>query len=397
LAQDGSRHSSGWRVVYAYAAVCASTQVLWLTYAPITTETAKHYGVSKAAVGWLAEIFPLLYVVLALPAGVLLDRWFRPALAAGGALTALGGLVRLGGPTYAWAFAGQTLVAVAQPVVLSAVSKLAGQYLPVAERANGIAVGAGAGFVGMLLALLLGPTVGGGGHIERLLVVQAAIAAVSGLALVLALRARGHAGGEHAAIEGSAARALWRIPAIRLLGGLVFIGFGIFVALATWLQSLLEPQGVSEAAAGGLLVGMVLAGTIGCAVIPRAVERRHAERRFMLAVVVTAVLGCAALAALRWLPAQALVLVVMGAALLPALPVVLTAVERMAGAAAGSAGAIIWLAGNLGGLVVALLVQALLDQPTAAFLSLAVVALLGLPLAARLGGLMAAPGEAPLP
>ena len=86
-----------WRVIYAYAAVAASTQVLWLTFAPITTETAHHYGVSKAAVGWLAEIFPLLYVVLALPAGRLLDRWFRPALAAGGALTALGGLVRLGG------------------------------------------------------------------------------------------------------------------------------------------------------------------------------------------------------------------------------------------------------------------------------------------------------------
>ena len=64
---------------------------------------------------------------------------------------------------------------------------------------------------------------------------------------------------------------------MRLLGGLVFIGFGIFVALATWLQSLLEPQGVSEGAAGGLLVGMVLAGMIGIAVIPQAVERRHAE------------------------------------------------------------------------------------------------------------------------
>ena len=46
---------------------------------------------------------------------------------------------------------------------------------------------------------------------------------------------------------------------MRPLCGLVFIGFGIFVALATWLQSLLEPQGVSEAAAGGLLVGMVVA------------------------------------------------------------------------------------------------------------------------------------------
>ena len=177
------RAATRWRVVHAYAAVAAATQLLWLTYAPITTETAHHYGVSKSAVGWLAEIFPLLYVVLALPAGRLLDRWFRPALAGGAALTALGGVVRLGGDTYAWALAGQTLVAVAQPVVLSAVSKLAGQYLPVAERANGIAVGAGAGFVGMLLALLLGPTIGGGGHIERLLVVQAVLAAASGLAL----------------------------------------------------------------------------------------------------------------------------------------------------------------------------------------------------------------------
>ena len=374
-----------WRVIYAYAAVCASTQLLWLTYAPITTETAHNYGVSKAAVGWLAEIFPLLYVVLALPAGVLLDRWFRPALAAGGALTAAGALVRLGGQTYAWALAGQTLVAVAQPVVLSAVSKLAGHYLPVAERANGIAVGAASGFVGMLLALLLGPTLGGHGHIERLLVVQAAIAVASGLALMLALRARGHADGEHVAIEGGAARALWRLGEMRLLCGLVFVGFGIFVALATWLQSLLEPQGISEATAGGLLVGMVIAGTVGCALIPQLVERRHAERVFMLAVVVSAILGCAALAALRWVPAQALVLALLGAALLPALPVVLTSVERMAGSAAGTAGAIIWLAGNLGGIVVALLVQALVDQPTAAFLSLAGVALLGLPLATRLG------------
>ena len=79
----------------------------------------------------------------------------------------------------------------------------------------------------------------------------------------------------------------------------------------------------------------------------------------------------------------------MGAALLPALPVVLTAIERIAGAAAGTAGAIIWLAGNLGGVVVALLVQALVDEPTAAFLALAAVALLGLPLAVRLGRTLA--------
>ena len=40
-----------------------------VTFAPVTTEAAQHYGVSEDAIGWLAQIFPLLYVVLAIPAG----------------------------------------------------------------------------------------------------------------------------------------------------------------------------------------------------------------------------------------------------------------------------------------------------------------------------------------
>jgi len=374
----------GWRVIVAYALVCAATQLLWLTYAAITTESARFYGVSVSAVGWLAEIFPLLYVVLAIPAGILLDRWFRPILGAGGALVALGGVVRLGGNTFAWAMAGQLAVAVAQPVVLSAVSKLAGEYLPVDQRAVGISVGSAGSFVGILLALLLGPTVGGHGHLDRLLLVEAVLAVLAAAALAVTLRRPGHRSSEHAAIAGGAARALWALAPMRTLCGLVFLGFGIFVALATWLQTLLHPAGVSETAAGGLLVGMVIAGIIGCAVLPPLVARRGSERAFMRCVAVASCLGCVALGVVPWLGARAAVIAGMGLLLLPALPVVLTAAERLAGAAAGTAGAIVWMAGNLGGLVIALIVQILVDQPLAAFLVMGGVSLIGLPLAARL-------------
>ena len=278
--EENSIKAGGWRVIVAYALVCAATQVLWLSYAAITTETARRYGVSVSAVGWLAEIFPLLYVVLAIPAGILLDRWFRPALAAGGALVALGGLVRLGGETFAWALAGQIMVAIAQPVVLSAVSKLAGEYLPVDQRATGISVGSAGNFVGMLLALLLGPTLGAHGQLERLLVLEAVLAVIPAVALAIVLRRPGHESREHAAIEGSAARALWELPPMRTLCGLVFLGFGIFVALATWLQTLLHPSGVSETAAGGLLVGMVIAGSPRLRGAPAA--RRAPARRARL-------------------------------------------------------------------------------------------------------------------
>jgi predicted MFS family arabinose efflux permease len=382
--RPNSKQAGGWRVIVAYSLVCAATQVLWLSYAAITTETARRYGVSVGAVGWLAEIFPLLYVVLAIPAGILLDRWFRPALASGGALVALGGLVRLGGETFVWAMAGQVIVAVAQPVVLSGVSKLAGDYLPAEQRATGIAVGSAGSFVGMLLALVLGPTVGAHGQLERLLVLEAVLAVIPAIGLAIVLRAPGKESEEHAAIEGSAARALWALPTMRTLCGLVFIGFGIFVALATWLQTLLAPAGVSEKTAGALLVGMVLAGTVACAVLPPLVAGRHAERGFMRGAVLIGCGGCVVLGVTSWLGVQALAIVAIGIVLLPALPIILTAAEQLAGAAAGTAGAIVWMAGNLGGLIVALLVQILVHHPLAAFLAMAGVALLGLPLAARL-------------
>ncbi len=381
---EHSTEVSGWPVIVAYALVCAATQVLWLTYAAITTETARRYGVSVGAVGWLAEIFPLLYVVLAIPAGIMLDRWFRPALAGSGVLVAVGGLVRLGGMTFAWAMAGQILVAIAQPVVLSAISKLAGEYLPPDQRAAGISVGSAGGFVGMLLALVLGPTVGAHGQLERLLVLEAVLAVIPAVALVFVLRRPGQPSDEHAAIEGSAARTLWSMPRMRTLCGLVFVGFGIFVAIATWLQTLLQPAGVSEAAAGALLVGMVIAGIAGCAVIPALVARRGAERGFMRAAALVACAGCVVLGIAPWIGVQAAAIVAMGAVLLPALPVILTSAEQLAGAAAGTAGAIVWMAGNLGGLVVALLVQVLVHEPLAAFLAMAAVALLALPLAAQL-------------
>src|ERR1700710_2508711 len=104
---------TGWPVVLGYTAVAGASQLLWLTYAPVTTAAAQHYGVSETAIGWLANVFPLLYVVLAAPAGLARDHKPRTARAAGVLLAARGGVVRLLGSGFGWALAGQLLVAVA--------------------------------------------------------------------------------------------------------------------------------------------------------------------------------------------------------------------------------------------------------------------------------------------
>jgi predicted MFS family arabinose efflux permease len=372
-------------VIVAYALVAAATQMLWLTYAAITTTTAHRYGVSSSAVGWLAEIFPLLYVVLAIPAGTLLDRHFRATLTGAGALLATGALVRLGG-TFAWAMGGQVMIAVAQPLILSAVTRLAGEYLAPGDRADGIAVGSAGNFVGMLIALLLGPLIGDHGHLERLLAIEAVLTIAAAFGLALVLRRPGLPSAQRTVIEGGAVRSLWRLAELRTLVGLVFLGFGIFVAIATWLQTLLQPSGVSDTAAGALLVGMVIAGVIGCAALAPKVSERRGERRFMLWTVGVSLPACLICGASVSLGVRAVALVAIGLLLLSALPVVLTACERLAGGLAATAGALVWMAGNLGGLLVALVVEALVHHTFAAFAAMALVALLGLPLALRVPG-----------
>ncbi|TDC18163.1 MFS transporter, partial [Kribbella albertanoniae] len=163
---------SRWSAIVGYSLVGAATQLVWLNFAGVTTVAATHYAVSETAIGWLAQVFPLLYVVLSIPCGLALDRWFRPALLAGAVLTATGALIRLGGDHFGWLLAGQLICAVAQPLVLNAVTGITGRYLAEKDRPTGIAIGTASIFAGMLMAFLLSavfPT-----ELDTMLVVTAA-------------------------------------------------------------------------------------------------------------------------------------------------------------------------------------------------------------------------------
>jgi cyanate permease len=179
-------------------------------------------------------------------------------------------------------------------------------------------------------------------------------------------------------------RAVWADRVLRATTGLVVVGFGVFVGLTTWLQALLEPDGISADTAGVLLIVMVVAGVVGSVLLPPVTARRGAERSVLRTSLVVTAVGAALLAGVHAVVGIGLVLAAMGLLLLATLPIVLEVVERRAGPASGTAAALLWMAGNAGGLVVTVVLAPLLDHPSSAFLVLAVVALLGLPVLRRL-------------
>jgi predicted MFS family arabinose efflux permease len=131
-----------WRILAGYALLAACTQMLWLSFAAVDTKTAAVLHVDVGAVGDLAAIFPLVYIVLALPTGRWLDMRFTQALSVGAILTGGGSFVRLVSPdSFGWQVAGMVVIAAGQPLVLNSITKVAARYFPPQERATAISIG----------------------------------------------------------------------------------------------------------------------------------------------------------------------------------------------------------------------------------------------------------------
>jgi fucose permease len=111
---------------------------------------------------------------------------------------------------------------------------------------------------------------------------------------------------------------------------------------------------------------------------------------------VAAGIGCVALAVVPGAVVGFLALLLVGLLLVPALPIVLELTERRAGEAEGTAAGLVWMAGNLGGLVIASIVGLLVDHPTPAFLVTAVAAVVAVPGALALRPFIAALRPVPL-
>ncbi|MEI8409734.1 MULTISPECIES: MFS transporter [unclassified Kribbella] len=367
---------SRWAAIVGYSLVGAATQLVWLNFAGVTTVAASHYGVSESAIGWLAQVFPLLYVVLAIPCGLVLDRWFRGGLIAGAVLTAVGAAVRLIGDDYGWLLAGQIVASVAQPLVLNAVTGITGRYLDEKDRPTGIAVGTASIFAGMVIAFLLSAVFPS--SVDPMLTVTAAFCVAAAGVLIVALRTEGVYEATRP-LERGALRIAWGDSLIRRLCVLAIFPFGVFVALSTFAQALLEPAGVSGGTASTILLVNVVAGVLGSAVIPILVVRRRAESTLLMVSLGTTAIACVVLAVAPGVVTGFIAITLIGLLLLPALPIVLELVERRTGEAEGTAAGLIWMAGNLGGLLVAVVVGLLVDHPFAAFVVMAGIALVAVP------------------
>jgi len=273
-------YSYRWIILIVFAAVLAVNQLAWITFAPITDSAAAYYGVSTLAIGLLSASFMLVYIIVSIPASWVIDTYgFRVAVGLGALLTGGFGLLRgVLAANFTLVFISQIGIAIGQPFIVNAVTKVAARWFPIGERATATGIGSLGMYLGIVLGLALTPALAAQFGLAHMLVAYGAVCMV--VALVFLAVAREHPPTPSSALGDDARslvldglRQMLRKRDFLLLMLIFFIGLGIFNAVTTWIEEILRPRGFTAGQAGFSGALMIVAGIIGAAILPALSDR----------------------------------------------------------------------------------------------------------------------------
>ncbi len=284
-----------WIVLAAFMGVVVTNQLLWISFASITGTAARFYGVDDLAIGILSLVFMIVFIVISIPASWAIDTYgIRIGVGIGAFLTGMFGLLRGAFATdYTAVLICQIGIAVGQPFILNAITKIVGRWFSLRERATAAGLGSLAIYLGILIGLSATPQLVNQAGIQGMLRTYGIVSAVTAVLFFVLIRERPPTpiGSEERSLVLDGFRELFRRRDFLLLLFLFFIGLGVFNAVTTWIEDIVRPRGFSieqAGAAGGLLV---FGGVIGAIVIPPLSDRARRRIPFIILSLAGAIPG----------------------------------------------------------------------------------------------------------
>jgi MFS family permease len=287
-----------WVVLAVFMFVNLTIQTLWISYAPVTSSAAQFYGVGDLEIGILAMSFMIAFIPFSIPASWVIDTYgFRLGVGIGVVLMAIGGIVRgLAGANYPLVLVGTIVVAIAQPFLLNAWTKVPANWFSVQERATAVGLVTLANLVGTAIGMVLTPILNETLDIPTIQLIYGGVTALSTvLFLVFArekpatapcppemeVRALMLDGLKHALRT----RMFWYILLVS------FIGLGVFNGINTWIEGIVRLRGFNSTDAGTLGAIMLVGGVLGAVIIPPFSDKQRKRKRYLLIGIVFAIPG----------------------------------------------------------------------------------------------------------
>jgi sugar phosphate permease len=320
--------------------VSALTQLYWLNFAAIYPLMHIGFGWSSSSLMWLTLVFPLVQVVLSMPAGMVIDKkGLKYGVGIGAAFTGVFAMLRLvNTDSFTILLISQIGIAVGQPFVLNGVTKLVVTWFPQKEEGTAVGLGSLALLVGMMVGLGATPALVEHVGFERMLLIYGVLGIV-GILLFFSL-VKAHPATPAREIEAQQEITGWQgikhILKMRdfvILGFIALIGIGVFNGLATWLETILnELHEIPMTDAGIISAILVLSGIVGCIVIPLVSDKIMRRKPFLLLASAVGAVCIIALMVAKGYAANMVNGIFLGFFLISALPIMLTMSAEITGA-----------------------------------------------------------------
>jgi predicted MFS family arabinose efflux permease len=360
--QSGRKNNSSyrWVVLAVFTAVAGVSQMLWLNFAPLITQVMDKYHQSESSASLLLLVFPLLYVVLSVPSGAMIDkRGYKFAVGFGSVLMALFSILRIFDGNFYVLLAAQVGIAVGQPFVVNGISKLVADWFSKDEHALATGLGTVGMFIGMALGMALTPALTHDGNFRSAMIVFAIISVVSAGAFLLLARENDSDGHLHTSLGvREEFILLLKQRDLVLLFAISFLALGYFNGIITWIEPILAANGFNAEQAGMAGALIILGGIVGSVIIPALSDKYRKRKPFLLACSIAGLLITYPFCVSSNYSLVLIIGVSLGFFFLPGYALLLAMSEEMAGSEkAGATTSLLMLTGNLGGVVVIILME----------------------------------------
>ncbi|MGD0709962.1 MAG: MFS transporter [Bacteroidales bacterium] len=289
-----------WVVLIVYMFVVTVNQLLWITFAPVTTDATLYYHVSDMQIGMLSMCFMLVYLVVSIPASWVIDTYgIRWGVGIGVVLTGVFGFTRgMAGTNYSPLLWSQIGVAVGQPFILNALTKIAARWFPIEERATASGFGTLAMYLGVLVGMLLSPYLVKENGMSGMIYCYGIISISSPVLFFLLVRERPatapcSADQEERSMAFTGLKDTLHNKAFYWLMFIFFVGLGIFNCVATWIEDILKPRGFTAEQAGTTGGVMIIGGIVGAIIMPVLSDRLRKRVPFITIALIGAIVGLA--------------------------------------------------------------------------------------------------------
>jgi MFS family permease len=350
-----------WVVLAIYMYIAALTQLYWLNFAAIETFIEDLLSIPASSVMWFTLVFPLIQVLLTMPAGIIIDRkGFKYGMGIGVLFTGVFAMLRLINPaSFAILLIAQIGISIGQPFVLNSVTKLAVTWFPQKEEATAVGLGSLALFIGMMAGLGATPVLVHTLGFESMLLIYGAIGIVGIVLFFTLVKPRPQTPPREIEVleevsNWEGIKRILRIKDFVILGFIAMIGIGAFNGLATWLEKILnELHQISMVDAGSISAVLIFSGMLGCIIIPVISDKIMKRKPFLILASLIGAISVTVLIFARGYSMNLVNGIVLGFFLISALPIMLTMSTEITGARfAGISVGYLQLLGNAAAVII---------------------------------------------